>query len=234
MLRQSTAVLGNTLRSEWNPASYMLAAMADPAVKRRAAISAFMKRTGLKVTPWEKEAGVSEGALRAFLKGRSKTITDDTLLKLAEGAGELLAQTVTVADIMGDKPSLVEIPVRSFVGAGDEIIPVPEDGPIDYVPAPPGMEDAEATEVRGRSMLPLYRDGDLLFHRRMEGDPTRYRDDVVVAQVRNGKRYVKLLLPGSKRGRFTLVSVNPAFPPLEDQLLDWVGPIDWVRKRRRS
>jgi phage repressor protein C with HTH and peptisase S24 domain len=133
-----------------------------------------------------------------------------------------------------DEADSILVPVRSFVGAGDEIFPIDEDSPIDRVAAPPGMIDAEATEVRGRSMLPLYHHGDLLFHHRIESDPTRFRDEVVIAQVKNGKRYVKLLATGTRRGRFNLVSINPTFAPLENQILDWVGAIEWVQKRRRG
>ena len=82
-------------------------------------------------------------------------------------------------------------------------------------------------------MTPLYHDGDRLFHRRLEEDPSRFRGEIVVAQVRDGKRFVKLLERGSKRNRFTLSSVNPAFEPLVDQILDWVGPIEWVHKKSR-
>jgi phage repressor protein C with HTH and peptisase S24 domain len=126
-----------------------------------------------------------------------------------------------------------QVPIRSYVGAGEQVIPIEEDSLIDFVPAPPGMEQAEATLVRGRSMVPLYHDGDVLFHRRLELDPARLRDEVVVAQVRDGRRYVKLLRPGSRKGLFTLVSINPDHKPIRDQALAWVAPIEWVRKRKR-
>lgn len=128
------------------------------------------------------------------------------------------------------------VPVRSYVGAGDEIVIVPEDeSPIDWVPAPPGLENCEATEVRGRSMMPLYHDGDLLYHlRRADIDLGEFADQVVVAQVVGGKRWVKVLKPGSRRGRYTLESINPAFDAIEDQQLEWIGPIEWVHKRWRK
>lgn len=126
------------------------------------------------------------------------------------------------------------VPVRSFVGAGDEVVIVAEDAePIDWVEPPPGMPDFEATIVRGRSGLPLFHDGDVLYHGRTVKDPAPFRGEVVVAQVRGGKRFVKVLERGNSRGQFNLVSINPAFPDLEDQQLDWIAPIEWVRKKRR-
>jgi phage repressor protein C with HTH and peptisase S24 domain len=136
-------------------------------------------------------------------------------------------------DIRRQLDSEALVPVRSYVGAGDEIFPIEGDAPIDWVPAPPGMEAAEATEVRGNSMRPLYHDGDLLFHSRLNTDFAAYQGEAVVAQVKGGKRLVKLLQTGSKRGRYTLESVNPAYDHLTDQQLDWIGPIEWVHKRWR-
>lgn len=50
---------------------------------RRRALRAFMERRGLKPTPWAKSAGVSDGAIRAFLKGDSDSLTANTYEKLA-------------------------------------------------------------------------------------------------------------------------------------------------------
>lgn len=199
-------------------------------IQRRAALRAFMAaNAGLKRTPWERASSLSEGTLRAFLT-RTDTMTDETYEKLAAGASKLLGRPVKAGELRGDAPLDAHVPIQSYIGAGDEIMPVPGDDPIDYALAPPGMEKAEATEVRGRSMIPLYHAGDLLFHRRVENDPSRFLDHVVAVQVKGGKRFVKLLQRGSRKGRFTLASVNPAFDPLIDQQIEWVGPIEWVRK----
>ncbi|MCX7366739.1 MAG: hypothetical protein NTV97_33670 [Alphaproteobacteria bacterium] len=208
--------------------------MAYDKTKTLAALDRFQRATGLKDFPWEIASELGEGTLRRFRTSPNRSMRTETYEKLAAGASKLLERKITAAEIRGEADMIALVPVRSFVGAGDEITPIDGDEPIDWVQAPPGMEEAEATEVRGRSMIPLYHDRDLLFHRRMETDPARFRDEVVVAQVKNGKRYVKLLQPGTRRGRFRLVSINPSFAPLEDQQLDWIGPIEWVHKRRRT
>lgn len=153
---------------------------------------------------------------------------------LEGGPNAIAPPASTVTKLTADDH--VQVPVRSYVGAGDEVFVLPtDDPPIDWVSAPPGMENAEATEVRGNSMRPLYHDGDLLFHiRRVDVDLHEYQDEVVVTQVKGGKRLVKLLQPGTRRGRYTLASVNPAFDPIEDQQLEWIGPIEWVHKRWRK
>ncbi|MBR2819814.1 MAG: S24 family peptidase [Reyranella sp.] len=129
----------------------------------------------------------------------------------------------------------LQLPVSTIVSAGDEIVdPVDGDEPFDREDAPPGMPEGEVTEVRGRSMLPVFRDGDRLFHRFLSGDPTLLIGEVVVARIKDGRRFVKVLQPGSKRGRFTLESINPLYAPMEDQPLDAVAEIIWVKRRPKN
>jgi phage repressor protein C with HTH and peptisase S24 domain len=198
----------------------------------RAALAAFQKSSGLRDYPWETASGVGPGTLRSFRSGRNRAMSNATYEKLASGATALLNRDVTAAELRADPGMSRQIRVASFVGAGDEIVPIPTDEPIDWALAPPGMDNVEATEVRGRSMMPFYHHGDLLFHRRIDKDPGRFKDEALVVQVTDGKRMIKLLQPGARRGRFNLISINPSLAPLENQAVDWVGPIEWVNKRR--
>ncbi len=198
------------------------------------ALARFQRDTGLKDRPWEIAAGLGGGTLRKFRTGPNRSMSNETYEKLAGGAAKLLGRPVAAAEIRGEADVPILVPLRSFVGAGDEVIVLPaDDAPIDWVQAPPGMRDAEATEVRGRSMNPAYHDHDILFHRRIETDPLIYRDEIVVAQVKGGKRYLKLVQPGTRKGRYDLVSINPAYERIEDQVLEWVGPIEWFYRRPR-
>jgi hypothetical protein len=226
--------LRTTVRSENNPHPGTLQTMAYDKAAALKALARFQRDTGLKDRPWEAEAGLGEGTLRKFRSGPNRSMSTETYEKLAMGATTLLGRKVVAGEIRGEVETPIMVPLRSYVGAGEEIIILKaDDPPIDFVQAPPGMREAEATEVRGLSMVPLFHDGDLLFHRRLEADPLRYRNEALVVQVKNGKRYVKLVLPGTRKGRYHLTSVNPAFPPIEDQVVEWVGLIEWVHKRRR-
>jgi len=228
-----------TMRSHDNAAWGTLARMPPPRTpktkafnpdQRRRVLRDYMDRNNLSVNGWCTAAGISEGALRNFLNGDSESLSDRSYELLAAARGE------PVSVLRGEKPSPPagsQVPIRSYVGAGDEIISISDDEePIDWIEAPPGLEDAEATQVRGLSMLPLYREGDLLFHRRMTIDPMLLRDEIAVMQTRNRKRYVKMIQPGTKKGTFRLVSFNPLFPPIDDQVLIWVSPILAMHRRR--
>lgn len=221
-----------TMRSHNNAGTGTLLRMAktkafNPDLRRRA-LRTYMATHGLTVNGWAVEAGISEGTLRNFLNGDSESLSDRSYELLAAARGE------PVSVLRGEKAIRMEgatIQVRSYVGAGDEIVVMTDDDPpLDWTEPPPGLEDAEATLVRGTSMLPVYRDGDLLFHRRMSIDPMLLRDEIAVMQTKNRKRYVKMIQPGSKKGTFRLVSFNPLFPPIEDQVLLWVSPILWTRR----
>ncbi len=223
------------VRSENNPHSASLSAMTYDKAAALKALERFQRDTGLKDRPWEEASGLGEGTLRKFRTGANRSMSTETYEKLAAGASRKLGREFKAGMIRGEIEMGIMVPVRSFVGAGDEVIILaPDEEPIDWVEAPPGMRDSEATLVRGRSMIPAYHDRDILFHRRLEADPLQYRDEILVTQTRGGKRYVKLILPGTAKGKYHLVSVNPSYAPIEDQRLDWIAPIEWYYRRRRG
>jgi phage repressor protein C with HTH and peptisase S24 domain len=55
--------------------------------KKRNELRAFIKARKLKVKAWSRAAGISSGIVRNFLEGRSKTMTQASIDKLADAAG---------------------------------------------------------------------------------------------------------------------------------------------------
>ena len=202
----------------------------DP-VQRRNALKAFAKIHSLKVFPWTKAAGLSEATLRGFLAGRTRTLSDETYVQLAEAAAERLGRDVSAGELRGEIPRTLSVPVRHFVGAGDEVHIIDGDEPIDYTDGPPGYAMGAAVIVRGESMRPTFDPGDMLFFRIRE-DPPAFKDlpaRAVIVQVKDGPLYVKKLLPGTKRGRYHLLSVNPQMPLLQDQPVESIARIEWIK-----
>lgn len=64
--------------------------------KHRAAFARFQKERGLKNDPWAKKAGIKEGTIRAFLKGKTRSMKMETLGKLA------IAANATVQEMLGE------------------------------------------------------------------------------------------------------------------------------------
>ena len=194
----------------------------------RSALRQVMVAHKLSARGLSKLAGLSPSAITQFMKARVRSLTAETYDAIAAGLSKKIGREVDIAELRGEIP--VERPVSAFIGAGDEVVPpVDGDGPIDHVAAPRDFIEGEIAEVRGRSMLPFFEPGDLIFFTRADS-PRALLNQVAVVKLKDNRRFVKTIQAGSKRGRFTLASVNPAYPPMEDQIVVWAARIAWVKK----
>ena len=169
---------------------------------------------GQKPTPTAKEIGFSSAAL---VKWKNGTIPrGNALQKIADYFG------VTVNDLLTDTPAPSKlhreegekIAVLASVGAG---IPLEAINTFDQ-DDPDSWEEISKSErgeffalrVRGPSMEPLIRHGDIVIVRRQD----EYNDgDIVVALV-NGNEGVCKKLEYRNNGGIALISLNPEFPPM--------------------
>ena len=98
----------------------------------------------------------------------------------------------------------------------------------DHVKLPTIEDDsAFALQVTGESMLPLYREGDIIVL--SPNAPVRKGDRVVV-KTTNGEVMAKVL---NKKGKkVELHSINPAYPPrtIEAHEIDWMTRIIWAKQ----
>ena len=171
---------------------------------------------GQKPTPTAKEIGFSSAAL---VKWKNGTIPrGNALQRIADYFG------VTVNDLLTDTPAPSKlhreqgekIAVLASVGAGiplEAINTFDQDDPDSWEEI--GKLDAErgeyfALRIRGQSMEPLIRHGDIVIVRRQD----EYNDgDIVIALV-NGNEGVCKLLEYRNNGGIALLSLNPDFPPM--------------------
>lgn len=130
---------------------------------------------------------------------------------------------------IGDDGEVPQVMVAHYVGAGDVVHVFDDSDAIDYHDAPPGFERGAAGIVRGESMLPMYDDGDVLFWRRLDPPPKEPPKRAVIVKIKNGPLYLKKLLPGSKKGLYHLVSINPITKTLIDQPVEAIARIGWVK-----
>lgn len=195
--------------------------------KRRRALKAYIDANGIKILPWATAAGVSEAAVRLFIKGRTESLNETTYRKLATAA------EVTVAELLGEYTPPVELPLWGYAGAGEKVHTFEGgDHPaLETVDAPPGMKNGAAVIVRGDSMLPRMRNGDVLFFEMQESPPQTLLSEECVVRLADGTMLVKSLARGTKRNRFHLVSINPKVAVMKDQAVAWASPIQWIRRR---
>jgi phage repressor protein C with HTH and peptisase S24 domain len=162
-----------------------------------------------------------------YLQGKVDQPRGDAMLRLADSLG------VTESWLRFEVgPAVVRIPVVGRVAAGESFLPF-DDNPLGsgYDEIEFTLDDADpiAIEVRGESMLPVYRPGDYLLCSRRRGVEIQHcigKDCVV--KTDQGEGYVKKLMNGSQSGTFTLISYNA--PPIENVRLLWAAPIIWVKR----
>jgi phage repressor protein C with HTH and peptisase S24 domain len=87
-------------------------------------------------------------------------------------------------------------------------------------------ENSYALQVQGDSMLPLYRNGDVLI---VEPGATTRKGDRVVVKTRSGEVMAKVLARRNADG-IELVSINPEHPDrsLSMDEVDWLARIVWA------
>ena len=97
---------------------------------------------------------------------------------------------------------------------------------VDFPAAPSQKAGVYALEVQGESMMPLYRDGDVLI---VEPGAQVRRNDRVVVRTNEGEVMAKVLLRQSPRS-IELLSLNPEHPnrTLELSDVDWIARIIWA------
>lgn len=118
-------------------------------------------------------------------------------------------------------------PLMGRIGAGGDIEPeyeqVPESG-LEEIELPIGVGvEAVAFEISGASMRPKYENGQLIICTRSSRDPESLIGLEVAVRTAGGKRYLKTLKLGRRRGTYTLESFNA--DPIVDVKLAWVGEI---------
>ncbi|MEM6559549.1 MAG: XRE family transcriptional regulator [Myxococcota bacterium] len=165
--------------------------------------------------------------------------TAPTVSRLEKGDRELTVKWMRrFGDALGLRPSeILEVSpkltaqVVGRVGAGDAIhwLSVHGDTGAEDLDFSERFADLIGVRVRGDSMYPVYRDGDLLFCRPRAGveiSECLGRDCVV--QTVTGESFVKTLRQSLLPGRFRLTSYR--IPDIEDVALEWASPVVWVMR----
>jgi SOS-response transcriptional repressor LexA len=142
----------------------------------------------------------------------------------------------------------IKVPMLGFIAAGGDDYPddtsvtyVPDNGSTHEAALPPGTfirkrADLFCLEVKGKSMLPVYDDGDRLYMYR--DDPGRANLGNLIGRycavtLESGDAYIKRLRrPDSGiTGEWNLESLNPVWPLMANQRLSACLPVRHVTYR---
>lgn len=173
-------------------------------------------------------AGLGETGVRDIFKLK-KAPRIDTVMRLAEQLGMSIGELVE-----GDRPPQRRIPIIGCASAGEGWSYFEGDGPIDELVLTIDAGDAIAIDVKGSSMEPVYRNGDVLIGTKRSGQDSRHligTDCIIETML--GKRYIKFVAKGSMRGRYNLKSYNPAHDDIRDVQINWAAPISLVVRTQR-
>jgi phage repressor protein C with HTH and peptisase S24 domain len=215
---------------------------------KRAPMKQKHQTMGIRIKEARKAMNLSQQALANLVAVDQSTVAlwemdrttprEDTLAQLATVlflSPEFLRYGNKPPESTGYVPR--SVPVVGFVMAGNEVKHIGKKL-MQETPSPPQMdpdqpEPTAALVVRGNSMWPVYRDGDILFYSEQgKGKPSDMLGTECVVQVDGGATLVKRVMSGSRRGLYTLASYNA--PEIHDVAISWCAPIVWVRRNLQT
>ncbi len=201
--------------------------------------SGLARRAGLDPTSFNKSKRLSAD-------GRLRWPSTESIAKVLDATGASVEQFLAFLqpDAGFSKPLAAQpdgafppqgssIPLLGFAQAGaggffdDGGFPAGQGWDVVEFPAAPAQTSGVyALEVQGESMMPLYRDGDVLI---VEPGAQVRRNDRVVVRTNEGEVMAKVLLRQSPRS-IELMSLNPDHPnrTLELSDVDWIARIIWA------
>lgn len=206
------------------------------------AIDALAERHQLSPSGLARRAGLDPTSFnrskRKSSDGRDRWPSTESIAKILEATGATVDQFMALLEpgdgvLNSSRQPAAGIPVIGFAQAGaggyfdDGGFPVGQGwDEIDFPIAPQDRAGVYALEIQGDSMLPLYRDGDILIVDR--GAQVR-RGDRVVVKTSEGEVMAKLLARQTQRG-IELLSLNPDHPNRSFEMKDveWIARILWA------
>lgn len=203
------------------------------------AIDELARRKGLTASGLARLAGLDPTAFnkskRVSRDGRARWPSTESLAKVLDATGETFDTFLAGSGLYRQEPEAPEtarsVPLLGFAQAGSggyfDSSGFPAGQGWDEVSLPQPQEgNSYALEVAGDSMLPLYRDGDVLIV-----SPTEQlrRGDRVVVRTREGEVMAKILYRRTAK-QVELHSLNPGHPPriLTSTEIDWIARIVWA------
>ncbi|MCZ8545769.1 helix-turn-helix transcriptional regulator [Mesorhizobium qingshengii] len=206
-----------------------------------AAIDALAERYSLSASGLARRAGLDSTAFnkskRLSSDGRPRWPSTESLAKIIEATGASLDEFTGLIEGRAESSHGASVarkrsvPLLGFAQAGaggffdDAGFPVGQGWDLVELPAQ-STDSSYALQVQGDSMLPLYRNGDVLI---VEPGAITRKGDRVVVKTTAGEVMAKVLDRQTVKS-IALVSLNPDHPdrdiPMRD--VEWVARIVWA------
>ncbi|GGD09126.1 S24 family peptidase [Aureimonas glaciei] len=191
--------------------------------------SGLARRAGLDPTTFNKSK-------RLAADGRPRWPSTESIAKIIDATNTTIEQFTAL--MSGRSPAAASllapasVPLLGFAEAGaggyfdDSGFPVGQGWDEIALPQTGGAEPVYALEVSGQSMMPLYRDGDIVI---VSPGASVRRGDRVVVRTRAGEVMAKILQRRTSK-TVELASVNPDYPDLQFAVddIEWIARILWA------
>lgn len=200
------------------------------------AIDSLAQRRGLSVSALAKLAGLDPTAFnpskRVSKDGRERWPSTESIAKVLDIVDESMDQFLSGGGLYEQRDlHTASVPLLGFAQAGaggffdSGGFPVGQGWDEVNIPVGPNS-NTYALEVSGDSMLPLYRDGDVVIVSPAE---QIRRGDRVVVRTHEGEVMAKILHRQTK-SQIELHSLNPEHPPrtFRSEDVDWIARILWA------
>ena len=202
-----------------------------------AAIDQLAERYGLSASGLARKAGLDPTSFnrskRTSPDGRDRWPSTESVAKVLAATGASLEEFMRLVE-PGGGPQRATVPLVGMTQAGAGRIftddGMPAGGPgLDEVEFPDvSNEKVFAVEVSGESMLPLYRDGDILI---VSTTASLRKGDRVVVRTTSGEVTAKELKRRTTKS-LELRALNPEHPdrviPMSE--VAWMGRVMWARQ----
>ena len=200
----------------------------EPASQISMAIKRLLKRSGLTQGEIAQFIGISQSTISKWQNGKQEPTTLHWQ-KMKELAlmHNLLLPNIEDIFLTGGKSGVIR--VMGKVGAGAEVIQF-DNGVLEEVSSDwqtPKL--SYAAIVHGKSMVPFYKDGDLIGFGAEVLTPDQAIGELCILYTEDGRTLVKFVERGSAKGLYNLVSING--PTMEDVALQWARLVEFHLKK---
>jgi transcriptional regulator with XRE-family HTH domain len=189
------------------------------------------KAAGLSQAALAKTVGVAQQLIGQLERGEVRTTK--LIFRIAEALG--VSASSLDNEIPVQSSSRRSIPVVGYVGAGAEVLAIDDHekgGGLDEIDPPfQGLSPSTvAVRVRGNSMSPTFRDGEILLYDRQDnGDLTHLIGKDCVVSLADGRKFVKQIRR-TPLGEWFLYSVNSDSDPIFGAIIEWAARVKIVLK----
>lgn len=191
-------------------------------------IRQFREAAGLTLEQVAERLGMSHSQISRIERGASD-FTGKTLKALADLYGVEMSDLLSdnsAASMVAGYSDIVHVPIIGYVAGGAEVhYPTSEDWGSREIVVANVRGGAKAIVVWGDSLVPVYRDQDVLVYEPAIGDPSKLIGDDCVVRLQDGRTFLAVLMPGSTRERYTLGNRATGFPLISDLPIDWAARV---------